>query len=68
MRAVRQMLFLCLVAPLFIASLYGVEKTWHSIGPEGCKISNLVLDPSHPQILHAATASGVFGSMHGAAG
>jgi hypothetical protein len=61
MKIFQQLLHLFFVAFLItVPVMDGAEKYWTSMGLEGCKIEDLALDPSNPQILYAAARRGLW--------
>ena len=62
-RSLSPLLLIALAGPLSAA----VPGAWKSLGPPGGSVSDLVLAPSRPQTMYAATGTAVFRSLDGGA-
>lgn len=64
MRTARLLLLALLLVPFPAAA--GINW-WTPVGPYGGTIPSLAVDPSHPNVLYAATSNGIFKSTDGGA-
>lgn len=58
-----------LILALFalVGRTVALENVWTSIGPYGGRISDIAISPSNPQVVYAATGTGLFMSTDGGA-
>lgn len=59
------LIFTLITITIVVPVAHAGTNTWTSIGPDGGYINQLIIDPTNPAILYAATSGAIFKSING---